>query len=151
MREGLAVWLATGFGIGRLAPFAPGTFGSLLGLPLALALHPLPLVGQGVLLVAAFALAAWISGRAERALGSHDPSQIVIDEICGMALALAGHPLDPGWLVAGFVAFRFFDILKPWPIRLLDRRIPGGIGTVLDDAAAGLCANLALVLVRPLL
>ena len=143
----MEVWLATGFGIGRVAPFAPGTFGSVLGLPLAWALNGLAPVAHALALAALCVSAAWIAQRAERALGHHDPSSIVVDEVCGMAIALAGHPLDATGMALGFAAFRFLDIWKPWPIRALDRGVAGGLGTVLDDVAAGLGANLLLYLV----
>ncbi len=147
----MEVWLATGLGIGRIAPFAPGTFGSLLGLPLAWALRGVAPPAHVLALVALCGGAAWVAQRAERTLGHHDPSSIVIDEVCGVAITLAGHPLDAAGMALGFAAFRLLDIWKPWPIRALDRGVAGGLGTVLDDVAAGLGANLLLHLVARLL
>ena len=96
------------------------------------------------------ALCIWISviiaERAEKIYGRHDDPHIVIDEIVGIALTL--FPAEPGWAAAalGFVLFRLFDIIKPWPCRALDRRIPGGFGVVVDDLAAGLYAGVILLI-----
>lgn len=95
--------------------------------------------------------AVWIAGRAEAALGRKDAPTIVIDEVAGMLVTLAGVPFSPGAVVAGFVLFRAFDVLKPWPARLIERRLPGGWGVVLDDVAAGVYGNLTLQLGRVLL
>jgi phosphatidylglycerophosphatase A len=148
--------LAFGFGSG-LAPKAPGTFGSLLALALfpLLALLSVPAY-LAVLAVAAVAGIA-ICGHAARALDVHDDGRIVWDEFAGQWLALL--PLVPvtawswsafGWLLAGFALFRLFDIAKPWPIGYLDRRIHGGLGIMLDDLLAGVCAGLVLALLRGL-
>ncbi|MEJ5359928.1 MAG: phosphatidylglycerophosphatase A [Desulfobacterales bacterium] len=148
--ERLAVFLASGLGAGRL-PFAPGTFGSLLAVP---ACYGISLLGGAASLAAAavFVLpAVWIAGRAEAALGRKDAPTIVIDEVAGMLVTLAGVPFSPGAVVAGFVLFRAFDVLKPWPARLIERRLPGGWGVVLDDVAAGVYGNLTLQLGRVLL
>jgi phosphatidylglycerophosphatase A len=138
-----AVFLATGFYVGRI-PLAPGTFGSLLGLPLCflLAATPLPAALAAVLLI--LVLATWIAGAAERISGSRDPGCIVIDEIAGMVVALIGLPFHPTTVVAGFILFRVLDILKPFPIRMIDKRLPGGLGIVADDVVAGLFANVLL-------
>lgn len=136
--------IAFGFGTG-LAPFAPGTFGTLVGIPFFLVLVWLP--PQTYLLAVAllFVIGCWICGESARRLGVHDHGGIVFDEIVGYLLAAAPllwtPPQGAGhWamaLAAAFVAFRFFDIVKPWPIRVLDRRVPGGFGIMLDDLAAG--------------
>lgn len=145
MGGAFAVWLATGFGLGRRVTMAPGTVGSLLALPLAWLTSGLAPFDQVLLLVLFVAVAARLASRAERELGAHDPSSIVIDEICGMTIALACHPFDPTRVVLGFAFFRVLDIWKPWPIRLIDARVPGGMGTVADDVVAGLLANLLLI------
>jgi len=88
-------------------------------------------------------ISVWISGRAELLLGDTDPSQIVIDEVVGMAVALAGAPFELSLIIVAFLFFRFFDIWKPFPIRYIDKSFPRGWGIVLDDVAAGIMANLA--------
>lgn len=141
------IFLATGAGSGY-APAASGTAGSMVGLALGyFALAPLwnraPIV-----FVAGFAIAfvgaCGIAGAAERLLGEHDSSKIVIDEIFGMVAAMFMNPLGALWVGASFGLFRFFDILKPFPASLIDRRMRGGAGVMLDDLAAGIYANLVL-------
>ncbi|GAB4350982.1 MAG: hypothetical protein Kow0073_05880 [Immundisolibacter sp.] len=137
--------LALGFGAG-LAPRAPGTVGSLLGVLLALTLVPLPIAVAGMLLAGLSAVGVWCCGVAGRRLGVADHPAIVWDEVVGMALTLLAVP--PAWphYLAGFVLFRAFDILKPWPVSMLDRQVGGGLGVMLDDLAAGLLAGLSLQL-----
>jgi phosphatidylglycerophosphatase A len=137
------MFLATGGYIGRI-PVAPGTFGSLVAIPLVYALS---LTGKG----AAFAVVAlmilasvWIAHLAQKQLNQKDPGCIVIDEIAGMCVALVGIPLSWSTGLAGFFMFRLFDILKPPPVRQLDRHLSGGWGIVLDDVAAGAMANIGL-------
>lgn len=134
--------LATGFGVGHLP--APGTFGSLLAIPLFLAVPALhePSAAGLALLAVAIAAAVGIAGRADRLLGEHDSGRIVVDEVAGMLVALAGQPRDPATLLIAFAAFRLLDIAKPWPAGAIDRRVGGGTGVVLDDVASGLWANL---------
>jgi len=132
-------WLAFGFGSGLL-PGAPGTWGTLAALPLYLLLAPLPPAYYLALIAAMFLLGVWACGRAGRELGMHDHPAIVWDEVVGYLLAMTAVPLDWRWVLAGFALFRLFDILKPWPIRWLDRRVGGGLGVMLDDVAAGLLA-----------
>lgn len=131
--------LAFGFGSG-LAPKAPGTAGTLAAVPLYLLLTPLSAVGYlAVVLVVALA-GIWICGSASRKLGSHDHPGIVWDEFAGFLVTMI--PASGSWisLVAGFVLFRLFDIWKPWPIRVADRNIGGGLGIMLDDLLAGIPA-----------
>ncbi len=138
--------LATGGFIGRL-PWAPGTFGSLLALPLCFVLAYLPFI-VATLFIAVFTVAAIaIAGSAETMLGAKDPGCIVIDEVAGQMVALLGLPFNFPFVLGGFVAFRFFDIVKPFPIRWLEKRLPGGIGIVADDIVAGLMANVVLRIV----
>ncbi len=85
-----------------------------------------------------------VAGEAEKLLNTKDPGCIVIDEIAGMMVTFLGLPFDMVTALAGFLLFRVFDILKPFPIRLLERRLPGGLGVVMDDVAAGVCANVVL-------
>lgn len=142
----LARILATFFGVG-LAPLAPGTAASAV----VAALHVVVLHGLSGPLYAGLIVAVFFAGTAAssgyaRELGRPDPGRIVIDEVCGQLIALAFLP--PAWLAAGlsFALFRVFDILKPWPIRRLER-LPAGWGIMADDVAAGLAAALTARLV----
>jgi phosphatidylglycerophosphatase A len=131
-----ALAIAFGFGLG-LAPKAPGTFGTLLGIPLHLATVGLALPLRLAVLALAFGFGVWVCGRAARTLGVHDHPGIVWDEVVGFAIAMLGAPAGPLGLVMGFTLFRLFDVWKPWPIRSADRRVHGGFGIMLDDALAG--------------
>jgi phosphatidylglycerophosphatase A len=142
-REKTAVFLATGFYVGNI-PFAPGTFGSLIGLPLCFLLAGIPLPAAMITAVLMIGLAVWIAGTAERTLGHKDPGCIVVDEIAGMVVTLIGLPFNFTTAVTGFILFRILDILKPFPIRVLDRRLSGGLGIVADDVAAGVFANISI-------
>lgn len=142
-------FLAFGFGSG-LAPVAPGTFGTLAALPLYALLSGMSLpvyVGVVVVLLAA---GVRICERCEARLAVHDHSGIVWDEIVGVLITLWGVP--PTWqnIAAAFLLFRLFDASKPWPIRWLDRHVHGGLGIMLDDAAAGLFGWAALQVLLPL-
>jgi len=149
-REKAVMFLATGFYIGNI-PVAPGTFGSLLGLPLCFSLAGIS-AASAVLWTLLFILfAVWIADAAEKILKQNDPGCIVIDEIAGMMVALVGLPFNPITVVIGFIIFRILDILKPFPIRDLDKRIPGGLGVVADDVAAGILTNLLLRVISQIL
>ena len=137
-----AGWIASGFGSG-LVPVAPGTFGSLAALVPWLALRELPLLHYVLVLAIAFALGCRACGWAMRRLGVEDPGLVVWDEFVGLWIALAVVPEGWYFVAAGFLAFRFFDIAKPWPVRWADR-LSGGFGTMLDDALAGLYALAAV-------
>ncbi|MXN64643.1 phosphatidylglycerophosphatase A [Stappia sp. GBMRC 2046] len=137
------------FGIGLsggagLAPFWPGTFGALVGLPLAYALQLLPVALVVAALAGLFAVGTWASARVARDRGEEDPQIVVIDETFGAAATVLALPLHPVWWLAGFVAFRFFDIVKPWPVNALQDGVKGGFGIMLDDAAAALQAIVLL-------
>ena len=136
-------FLALGFGSG-LAPVAPGTFGSVVGAMAALLVQPFPLPAKLAVIALTFLAGVWICGESARRLGVHDHPGIVWDEIVGMLITMAFAPAGWPWLVAGFVLFRFFDILKPWPIRKLDHGMDGGLGIMLDDVLAGVYAGLLL-------
>ncbi len=129
--------IALGFGSG-LAPKAPGTFGTLAALPFYYLMSgwswPLYLV---VVMVAAI-VGIWICGESARRLNVHDHPAIVWDEIIGYLITMFMLPVSWQWMVAGFVLFRVFDILKPWPISWLDRHLQGGLGIMADDILAGL-------------
>lgn len=134
-----AGWLATGFGSG-LVPVAPGTFGTAAALIPWLALRELPLPFYLLAVLAAFALGVWACQWTIRRLGVEDPGLVVWDEFVGLWIALIALPQGWYFVVAGFALFRFFDIVKPWPVSWADRHIKGGFGTMLDDAFAGLYA-----------
>ena len=125
-------------------PFAPGTFGSLMGLPFCL-LFALTGTKAAVILTLLFVgLSIGIAHQAEKYLEKKDPGPIVIDEIAGILVTLLLIPLTPETMVLGFYIFRILDISKPVPIRYLERKIPGGFGVVLDDVVAGIYGNLIL-------
>ena len=136
-------FLAFGLGSGAV-PWAPGTFGTLAAVPLWYLLAQLPLSTYLLLVLAAFALGCWLCQRTSEDIGVHDHGGIVWDEFVGLWLTLILVPDGWPWLLAGFVLFRFFDILKPWPIRWADRRVGGGLGIMLDDVLAALYAWLVL-------
>ncbi|MDX1557042.1 MAG: phosphatidylglycerophosphatase A [Xanthomonadales bacterium] len=132
-------FLALGFGSG-LVRRAPGTAGTIVAIPLALALTLLPtLLGVVVVLSMLFA-GVPLCRAASAARNQDDTGAHVWDEIVGFCLVVVLIPPGPGWFVAAFFAFRFFDIVKPWPIRWLEMRRKGGIGIMVDDAAAALYA-----------
>jgi len=142
-RERAVIFLATGFFVGTV-PFAPGTFGSIIGLPIVFLLSRLNLLLSVfyILLFILFAIA--IASAAEKIFNQKDPAKIVIDEIAGLMVAFTGLPFDLKTAIAGFIVFRAFDILKPFPIRVLENKLSGGSGVVLDDVLAGIYANLIL-------
>ncbi|HEU4838826.1 MAG TPA: phosphatidylglycerophosphatase A [Micavibrio sp.] len=138
-----AIWLATWFGCGLMRP-GPGTWGTIGGLPLGLIL----LVGGELYLIAGimliFTLGLWATRKFEAMTETHDNSMIVIDEVAGIMIALLGSTLSPVSILLAFALFRFFDILKPWPIRALDRNVNGPLGVMIDDVAAGFAAAACL-------
>ena len=146
-KEKSVMVLATGCFTGYI-PFAPGTFGSIVGLPLCFLLSKtgLPVAILFILIFIFFAI--WISTRAEKILKQNDPGCIVIDEIAGIMVTFLGLPFNTISVVAGFAAFRFFDIVKPFPIRFVEKKLAGGTGIVLDDIAAGIFSNIVLRLVN---
>ncbi|MBF0368509.1 MAG: phosphatidylglycerophosphatase A [Magnetococcales bacterium] len=142
----LAVGIATLGGVGRL-PKAPGTFGTLATLPLCvLALEGGVWVVGGVFLLVT-AVGFWASEVASRALGHKDPKEVVVDEAAGMLLTTLFMPVGWLWIGLGFILFRYFDIVKPWPVGWLDRHLPGGVGIMADDLAAGVWAGIVLTII----
>jgi phosphatidylglycerophosphatase A len=141
----VVLFLASGSYVGYV-PVASGTFGSLLALPLLVWFARAGLsAGAVVALVATAGLAAMpVCGRAGRLYGQADSSRIVLDEICGMLIAGALLPLTAWNLTLAFLAFRLFDILKPFPAGHLDRNVKNGVGVVADDLVAGVYANLVV-------
>jgi phosphatidylglycerophosphatase A len=141
-RYGLSVWLATGFWVG-FCPIAPGTLGGLWGLPLAWGLSYVPIAAQLAILTALFLVGIPLCTAAARDLGLKDPGSIVFDEIVAVAVTFFWIPITPTALIVGFLLFRLFDIVKPLPIRRLER-LPDGLGIMADDLLAGVYANLVL-------
>ncbi|MBT8101889.1 MAG: phosphatidylglycerophosphatase A [Gammaproteobacteria bacterium] len=140
-------FLAFGFGTG-LAPFAPGTFGSIPGVLLFWLTLDFGLYVQLGVGVALAISGIWLCGESARRIGVHDHGGIVWDEITGMYLTLLVAPFSiTGWVLA-FALFRVMDIVKPWPIRDLDHRLGGGLGIMLDDLVAALYAAVVLGLYR---
>lgn len=134
---------ATGFYSGY-APFAPGTFGTLAGLPLCALVSLLPHAAIFLFTIAFIIFAVWISERAEQLMGKKDPGAIVIDEMAGILVTMALMPFTITTACAGFILFRIFDILKLFPVKAIEESIGGGAGIVMDDLAAGIMAHVAL-------
>ena len=139
VRFNLINFLAFGFGLGY-AKKAPGTFGTLAGIPFVLLFQQtsLEIYLVATLIMGVFGI--WLCGASSRQMGVHDHPGIVWDEIVGYMITMIAAPAGWQWLLLGFILFRFFDILKPWPIGYLDRHLHGGLGIMLDDIVAGLMA-----------
>ena len=139
------IFIATGAYSGYL-PKAPGTWGSVVGVLLWLGLHRLAITSYAGVVAALFVVGTIAAGAAEKIVDRGDPGLVVIDEIVGQLIALAMAPNHPAAVIGGFLLFRFFDILKPFPVGWLDQHIHGGLGIMLDDVAAGLYALIILQL-----
>lgn len=137
--------MATVFFVGYV-PFAPGTCGTLAGMLFIWLLKP-SFLWQLAILIAVFIIGIKASGMAEKAFGEKDSKQIVIDEFAGYLCSIILLPLTPAYMIAAFFLFRFFDILKPPPIRMFEK-IGGGAGVMLDDVAAGVITNAVLQIFR---
>jgi phosphatidylglycerophosphatase A len=144
----LALAIATVLGVGRV-PVAPGTFGSMVGLVMWAALGGSP-AAQLAAIVVVFVAGSWSGGIAERHYGASDPGAVVIDEVLGMLITLVFNPV--GWTGAfvGFLLFRVFDVIKPYPANRLER-LHGGLGIMCDDAMAAVYANMVLRMLVALL
>ncbi len=143
----LIIFLATGFYAGYL-PYVPGTIGSLIGVGVFFIISSLPPVYYLLVLFLLFSLGVYLSDRAEALFAKKDSTHIIFDEIVGLPVAMVLIPNGSGWIAAGFILFRFFDILKPYPIRNIEEKFNGGFGIMLDDVAAGIYANILLQVVR---
>jgi phosphatidylglycerophosphatase A len=155
-RRDAAVWIATCGGVGYF-PIAPGTAGSVVGILLVAALGRAELapgwswVLLGAAAVSIFVVGVWAAGRAERFFGRTDPGYVVIDEVAGQVITFLAQPeASWKWLLAGFVLFRAFDVIKPFPARQAER-LPGGWGIMMDDVLAGLYSLAALAVLGLLL
>lgn len=143
-------FFATGCYVG-LMPVAPGTWGTAVGVALFWGIRNLPIVAYVATTITFIILAVWIADRAQAIFNDSDPKPVVIDEIAGLLVTMAFHSPTLWSIVAGFVLFRLFDIIKPPPIRWIERHLSGGWGIVLDDVAAGIYANAALWIVVPMI
>lgn len=139
-------WLAFGFGSG-CSPWAPGTFGTLAAIPIYLLLQATSLWMYLLITTLMFLIGIWLCGETTKKLGVHDHSGIVWDEIVGYLVTMIAAPQGWLWIVTGFVLFRIFDILKPWPISIADKKVSGGFGIMIDDIIAGIFAFTALQLI----
>lgn len=136
-------FIAFGFGIGAV-PFAPGTFGTLLAIPFYLAFRILT-PSQYLLLLTVFTLASiWLCDKVAKEIKVHDHPGMCLDEFIGFWVTMFAAPHGSIWILIGFILFRLFDIWKPWPIRLMDEKMQGGLGIIADDIAAGIYSCIIL-------
>jgi len=142
LQQSIILFVAQGAYSGR-SPFAPGTAGTIIGMLLYLFFKERPLwIYLGVCAVVT-ALGSWAAGEAEKLLGKKDSPSIVIDEIAGFLVSMLLVPGTWQFMIAGFLLFRFFDIVKPWPLHGL-QKVRGGMGVMLDDLGAGIYTNIIL-------
>ena len=139
----LIMFIATGCYSGYL-PKAPGTWGSLVGLLLFYLLHTLSLGTYLAVVASIFLVGTFAAGGAEKIMDHQDPGLVVIDEIVGMLITMIAVPATPLAMALGFVLFRIFDILKPFPVNFFDQRFHGGLGIMLDDVMAGIYSLIIL-------
>ena len=132
-------FLAFGFGSG-LSPFAPGTAGTLAVIPIYLLLQTLDIIPYILIICAVCLIGIYLCGESSKKLGVHDHGGIVWDEFAGYLITMIAAPKGWVWVGLGFILFRIFDIWKPWPINIVDKKIKGGLGIMLDDIIAGLFA-----------
>lgn len=142
--------LAFGFGSG-LAPKAPGTFGTVMAVPIYLLLLQLPWLAYVAVLVISFTIGVYLCGKTADDLGVHDHPGIVWDEFVGFWITMLFAPAGWLWILFGFLLFRLFDIWKPFPIKILDQKVAGGFGIMIDDVLAGVYALIVLQLVAYLI
>ena len=141
------VFIALGFGSG-LSPKAPGTAGTLLTVPLVYFLQQQSLLIYGLVTLFVLLTGSWVCGYAAKKLQVHDHSGIVYDEVAGFLITMMFVPTGLYWMLAGFILFRFFDALKPWPISWLDKNLHGGFGIMFDDVVAGVVSLGCLLLAQ---
>ena len=142
----VVLFFATWFGTG-IIPFAPGTWGSLAALPFAAGAYSLGFFFSCLSLALMVMLSIPVSERASKIMNREDPPSVVIDEVAGIFVALFLIPVSWTSIISGFVLFRVLDILKPFPAGLIDKKVKGGTGIVLDDVVAGIYANVCLRLI----
>ena len=140
----ISYYVAVGFGVGFIQ-YMPGTLGTLLiGIPSYILICELATNYYTIIVFLGILLGIWVCSLAERILNIPDDPAIVWDEVCGYWLTMLGMPLNITSVLAGFFAFRFFDILKPWPINIVQQKVHNGVGIMLDDMLAALYANLTI-------
>jgi len=137
------ILFATGFGVGY-SPIAPGTLGTLVAIPVYYFLSNISSPIYEITLIGFFFLSVWMSENAEIFFGKKDDPRIVIDEMMGFLITMLWVPKTTRFIIIGFFLFRFFDILKPFPIRRFEKRLKRGFGVVLDDVIAGVYSNIIL-------
>jgi len=146
----IAKWISLGFGSGKL-PHAPGTYGTVVGIPIFLLMADLNLFAYVLLCIVLLGIGIWASQRYSDYLGVHDHGSIVWDEVVGYLITMTATPAEWQWIILGFILFRLFDIWKPWPINLLDKHVHGGVGIMMDDVLAGVYGAVVLLAVQYLL
>ncbi|WP_043888350.1 phosphatidylglycerophosphatase A family protein [Methylophaga thiooxydans] len=142
-----AAFIAYGFGAG-LSPKAPGTMGTLVAIPIYWLIQDWSLFAYLTFTVVAFLFGIWICQRTVDWLKQDDPGAVVWDEVVGYLVTMIAAPQGWAWIITGFVLFRIFDILKPWPVSLADKKLHGGLGIMLDDVIAGAMAAAVMVLIQ---
>ena len=143
----IAKWISLGFGSGKL-PYMPGTYGTVVGIPIFLLMADLSLMPYILVCVVLLILGIWASQVYSDFLGVHDHGSIVWDEVVGYLITMTATPAEWHWIILGFILFRLFDILKPWPINLLDKHVDGGVGIMMDDVLAGVYGAIVLLAVQ---
>ncbi len=139
------VWLSSWFGCGFINP-APGTWGSLGAIPFGIIIYMLGgAISLGIAVIIVTVIGLWSAGKFDKAMDGHDSKMIVIDEVAGMWIALIPAALNPALIIIAFIAFRFFDIIKPYPISFLDQKVDGAVGVMADDILAGIFASLCVI------
>lgn len=136
-------FLASGFGSG-CAPIAPGTFGTAASIPVWILLSFLSPIPYAMVVIATFLLGWYVSEKASQELGVHDHGGIVIDEFVGFFITMFLVPLSWINILLGFILFRIFDVIKPWPIKVIDQKVKGGFGIMIDDVFAGVMALICM-------
>ncbi|MDY0360784.1 MAG: phosphatidylglycerophosphatase A [Desulforegulaceae bacterium] len=144
--EKIILFFALG-GYSGKAPFSPGTAGTLCSIPFAAAVSFIPSSFSGIFISFFILFSVYVAGKASQILGNEDPKEVVIDEFAGFFITMSGIGISFFSLFCGFLLFRFFDILKPWPIKKAEKTFKGGSGIVFDDIIAGIFANLILRLI----
>ncbi|HJX33903.1 MAG TPA: phosphatidylglycerophosphatase A [Desulfatiglandales bacterium] len=143
LKEAFILLLSSWFGAGRL-PLAPGTWGTLGAVPLVLIISYFSPVSAVISLAVIIPLAVWTSDISQKLLGEDDPPEVVIDEVAGYFVTVFLLPFSWWSFILGFLLFRVFDILKPFPIGIIDKKVKGGMGICLDDIVAGVYANVCV-------
>jgi phosphatidylglycerophosphatase A len=136
-------FIAFGFGSGAI-PVAPGTFGTFMAIPFYLMMQPLSTGHYFILLIIITALSMWLCDKVSKEINVHDHQGMCLDEIVGYLVTMFSAPHGFRWMLWGFLLFRLFDIVKPWPINLIDQKVKGGVGVILDDVLAGIYSFIVL-------